>query len=447
MKYLLILALSLFVGCSDKTETMNENEHAEHKEHDQEIYYTCAMHPQVRENEPGKCPICHMNLTKVEVEKDEDPKAMSAAKERLWACKDDASLTSPSPATCPLDGEPMVEVEDNSMTTGAEVAKVTLSSTQVKHFDAHLFTVSKMQMSKSVRLLGNVIQAQEKESNIPLRVDGRIEKVFVKSEGEFVKKGDAVVEIYSPTLISAGEEYVIARKQSVKQPKSKDYRDLLRQSEERLANWGIIPAQREQWFKDGEVKRTITIFSPTSGIVTVRNAVKGKYFKEGQSLFDLVDLSSVWVELDVYEVDSAMVKKEQEVSLRFASLPGTVIHSKLDFVSPVIDMKSRTLKVRATIENEEGSLKIGMVADGNLSVDLNNDELVVPRSAVVDTGKRKIVWLKKSEKSYVAKAIRTGHIAGDYIQVLDGLAEGDQVVAKGNFLLDAQAKLFGGYIE
>ncbi|PIP89896.1 MAG: efflux transporter periplasmic adaptor subunit [Bdellovibrionales bacterium CG12_big_fil_rev_8_21_14_0_65_38_15] len=442
MKYLILISLFLF-GCSDHSEHEAKSEAV--KEHAEHSYYTCSMHPQVHESEPGKCPICHMNLTKVVMQNSDEPAASTMTDTKLYACKDDASITSPSPTICPIDGEQMVEVI--STDSNSVVAKVKLSNTQINHFDAKVFSVSTMQMIKDVRLLGSVMQAQEKESNIPLRVDGRVEKVYIKSEGEFVKKGDAVVDIYSPTLISSGEEFVIAKKQVLKQPNSKDYRDLLRQSEERLTNWGISEAQREQWFKDGEVKRTITIYSPTSGIVTARNAVKGKYFKEGQSLFDLVDLSTVWVEMDVYEVDAALVSNNQDVSLRFSALPGTVLKSKLDFVSPVIDPKTRTLKVRATLDNEDGLLKIGMVADGNLQVDLNSRELVVPRSAVVDTGKRKIIWIQTGEKSFEAKTIRTGHSAGSYIQVLEGLTEGDKIVEKGNFLLDAQAQLFGGYLE
>ncbi len=442
MKMMILTSLLLF-GCTDHSE--HEASNKVNKGHSEHSYYTCSMHPQVHENEPGKCPICHMNLTKVDVQNNDEPASAPKTEEKLYACKDDQSITSPSPTICPIDGEQMIEV--SSSNTNNVVAKVKLSNTQIDHFDAKVFSVSTMQMTKDVRLLGSVIQAQEKESNIPLRVDGRVEKVYIKSEGEFVKKGDAVVDIYSPTLISSGEEYVIAKNQVLKQPNSKDYRDLLRQSEERLSNWGVNEAQREQWFKDGEVKRTITIYSPTSGIVTARNAVKGKYFKEGQSLFDLVDLSTVWVEMDVYEVDSALVSNNQDVSLRFSALPGTVLKSKLDFVSPVIDPKTRTLKVRATIDNEDGLLKIGMVADGNLQVDLSSSELVVPRSAVVDTGKRKIIWIKVSEKSFEARTIRTGHSAGSYIQVLEGLVEGDKIVEKGNFLLDAQAQLFGGYLE
>lgn len=430
MKALLffILAISL-VSCSPKESELKEVVH----DHSKETYYTCSMHPQVREDKPGKCPICHMNLTKVTVEK--GGASAPVPKTKLWYCKDDPSITSESPTVCPLDGLPMIEKES--------VQKLVLSQTQMAHFDARLFEVQHMKMIKEIRLLGQVVQAQQKESNIPLRVDGRVERVFVKSEGEFVRRGQPVVEIYSPTLISAGEEYIIAYKGVKKSPANKDFKDLLRQSEERLSNWGVTREQRERWVAKGEVEQTITVFAPTSGIVTKRFAVNGKYFKEGQSLFDLVDLSTVWVELDVYELDSALVTQGQKVEMRFSAMPGLVKSGVLDFVSPVIDPQSRTLKVRATIDNSGGELKLGMIVDGRLEVSFEGDRLVIPRTAVVDTGKRQIAWIKTSERGYETRLLKLGVMAGDFVEVLSGLALGDLVVERGNFLLDAQAQLFG----
>ena len=436
IRVVLLILLSLLISCSKKV----EEEGKAHEQHAQkESYYTCSMHPQVRESKPGNCPICHMKLTKIEVEPEEKMSDSAMAPKTYWVCESDHSVNSESETICPLDGKPMIEIEKEQPAT----SKVTLSDTQVAHFDARVFPVQTMKMSKEVRLLGQVVQAQQKESNIPLRIDGRVERVFIKSEGEFVKRGQPVVEIYSPTLISAGEEYIIARKQAGKNAQSRDFKDLLKQSEERLSNWGVTKEQREKWFRDGAVEQLITIYSSTSGIVTKRFAVNGRYFKEGQSLFDLVDLSTVWVELDVYEVDAALVSSGQELEMRFSALPGTVKKGELDFVSPVIDDKTRTLKVRATIDNSDGMLKLGMVVDGRLVVDLSADHLVIPRAAVVDTGKRQIVWVKISERTYEARLVELGRIAGDYVQVITGLSDQDQVVERGNFLLDAQAQLFG----
>jgi len=377
-------------------------------------YYTCSMHPEVHEDKPGKCPICHMNLVKVEVEED------SANQQR--------------PTSSSAGSDSAAEI----------IAKVKLRKAQLSHFNPDFFPVTKMKMAKKIRLLGSVLQSEEKESSIPARINGRVEKVYVKSTGSFVKIGDPVVDIYSPQLITAGEEYLLAR-ESFNKSKSREFKEMLTQSEERLLLWGIKEFQFEKWFKEKSVPKQITIHSAATGIVRKRHATVGKYFKEGQNFFELSDLSEIWVEMDVYEHDAALIELGQKVELEFSSLPGEILEGEVDFINPVLEEKSRTLKIRTTISNSKGTLKPGMVADATLSLDLPGEPLVVPRSAVIDTGKRKVVWLKVDDQSFQAKIIHTGQESEGYVEIKHGLVEGDNVVIEGNFLLDAQAQLFGGY--
>ena len=436
---LFIFTLLLGASCSKDTNK------SEVKESKVESFYTCSMHPQIKEDKPGKCPICHMNLTKVEVDSAEEMTA--EYKEELkpfWRCENFPDVTSEAEAVCPIDGSPMIKVDPYKEKAGKVVANVKLRKAHLSHFKPDFFPVSKMKMTKTISLLGNVIQSEEKESNIPARIGGRVEKVYVKSTGELIKTNQLVLELYSPRLITGGEEYILARK-SYKENGSQEYKELVKESEEKLKLWGIRKFQMERWYKSGKVPRSIKIYSPTSGIVRKRNAVKGRYFKEGQSFFDLADLSDVWVELDVYESDSALVSIGQEVTLKFQALPGKNLKGAIDFVDPVINSKTRTLKVRATISNSEGLLKPGMVADGSLKIELEQEPLVIPRTAIIDTGKRKVIWSKVSGKSYQAKEIYTGFESEGYVEVVKGLMEGEEVVIEGNFLLDAQAQLFGGY--
>lgn len=266
----------------------------------------------------------------------------------------------------------------------------------------------------------------------------------MKSTGSFVKAGDPVIDLYSPKLITAGEEYILARK-TYQSNRGREFRDLYKQSQERLELWGIKKEQYQAWYKSGSVPNKITIYSPATGIVQKRNATVGKYFKEGQNFFELSNLSDVWVELDVYEQESALVQLGQKVDLEFSALPGKTTTGEIDFISPILDAQSRTLKVRATIKNTEGKLKPGMVANAQITFELDGMPLVIPRSAVIDTGKRKVVWIKVSDKEFKSVVIKTGHESEGYVEVLKGLNEADEVVIEGNFLLDAQAQLFGGY--
>ncbi len=438
---LLILSLSLLVfSCQKQNGTEVKHDHNPVK-NKIEVYYTCSMHPQIREPKPGKCPICHMNLTKVEVENIDSGKMVNDKKVSiLWRCENYTDVTSTVKDVCPIDGTDMVKVNPNIGIIG----QVKLRKAQINHFNPDVFTVTKMKMSKNIRLLGTVLQSEEKESNISARVDGRVERVFIKSEGSYVQKDDPVLSYYSPKLITGGEEYILARKTYISK-RTREFKELLGQSEKRLLLWGVRKEQMELWFKQGKVPNEIKIYSNASGIVQKKNAFKGKYFQEGQNFFDLIDLRQVWVEMDVYEQDSALIKIGQKVKLEFTALPGHYFEGNIDFINPILDSRSRTLKVRTTINNKLGKLMPGMVGEGYINVSLKGLPLVIPRTGIVDTGKRKIVWLKKDNYSFFAKNIVTGFESQGYVEIIEGLQEGDEVVIEGNFLLDAQAQLFGGY--
>ena len=410
------------------------------------FYYTCSMHPKVRASEPGRCPICNMTLTKVEIEKEDDKESTATQEEeKVWQCKDFPDITSKTKKPCPVDGSPMV-LKTSQKAPASVIAKVMLRKAQMKHFNPSFFPVTTMRMQKNVRLLGGVLQTEDRVSFIPARVEGRIEEVLVKSTGSFIKKGDPVLKIYSPKLITTGEEYIISRK-SYKKSQKNQFKALMEEAKERLRLWGIRDDQFESWFEKGKVPNKITIYSLETGIVSKRLATIGKYFKEGQNFFELYDLSEVWVEMDVYEHDSGIVGLGQQVYLEFTALPGEIIKGQIDFINPVLDSKSRTLKIRTTIQNKKGILKPGMIADATLHVKLEGMPLVIPRTAIIDTGKRKVVWKKRKDRTYEAIVIRTGYESEGYVEVKSGLKEGDSVVMEGNFLLDAQAQLFGGYSD
>lgn len=428
-RHTIILSIFLlFISCSkNNTPVVKEHSH-------ETAYHTCSMHPQIREKKPGKCPICHMNLTQVKMDK------QKIQAKNTKSCENLSTATGKTNDVCPTDRTDSKESGRASQIVG----EVRLKKSQLKHFSPLFFPVTRMKMTKKIRLLGSVRQSEEKESSIPARIGGRIEKIYVKSTGSLVKNGDAVLDLYSPKLITAGEEYLLAKNSYMKY-KTKDFKGMLKQSEEKLKLWGIKNFQFERWYKQNYVSKQITIYSSATGIVRKRNATIGKYFKEGQNFFELSDLSDVWVEMDVYEHDSSLVQIGQHIELEFTALPGEKITGKVDFIDPVIDEKSRTLKVRTTIKNISGQLKPGMTANAVLNIDIKENTLVVPRSSIIDTGKRKVVWTKVNKDKFKAQVIHSGYESEGYVEIKDGLTEGEEVVIEGNFLLDAQAQLFGGY--
>ncbi|MFT5702740.1 MAG: Cu(I)/Ag(I) efflux system membrane fusion protein [Rickettsiales bacterium] len=372
-------------------------------------YYTCSMHPQIRENESGRCPICGMNLTYVE----------NAPNHQVHNNSEHQKTPSKQEENKPMQ-------------------MVQLTPKQVDNFHSTTFVVQKQKILKTLRLLGKVVQSEKTQSNIPARVSGRVEKSYINSTGSFISKNDPAVDIYSPDLITTGEEYLISYQSGQK--------DLLKQAKKKLELWGIKDFQIKEWLKNGKIPRNITIYANNSGIVTKKNAIEGRYFKEGESFYDLVNLSTVWVEMDVYEHDSGLIKMGLEANIEFVAHKGEKWTANLDFISPILDENSRTLKVRTTIKNKDGKLKPGMVGQVHIVADSTNDVLVVPNSAIIDTGNRKIIWLEKDANSYMAIEIQTGIEGSEFTQVKSGLKEGDAVVMSGNFLLDAQSQLSGNNV-
>lgn len=408
-----------------------------------EQYYTCSMHPHVKEDHPGKCPICSMNLTKIVKEHIEDTTATAESEEIAeYQCQDLPSITSDKPGVCPVDGTQMIKKSLSSLSS-TPLASVTLRRSQLTHFNPGVFIATTMKMEKNLRVLGTVKSAEEKASNIAARFPARVEKVFVESVGSQIKKGDPVVEVYSPELLTTGEELILSASQA--SGPSGDFTQLYKKAREKLLLWGIKSSQIDQWVKNKRMPRNVILFANSSGVVRNRNAVTGKYFKEGQNYFELSDLSQVWIEMDVYEHDSNLIKPGQNVSLKFVAVAGEPKFGKINFISPTIDEKTRTLKVRTTISNTDGTLKPGMVAQGTIVVSLETTPVVLPTSAIIDTGIRKIVWLKVSNTKFSAKQVTTGFQSDGYTEIIDGIKEGDSVITEGNFMLDAQAQFFGAY--
>lgn len=437
MKLFLIIFLIVNISsCNQYSGSSSEEKKHEHSK----IFYTCSMHPQIKEDKHGKCPICGMGLTKVEQEQDA---GHEIAMNEQYYCESDPSITSEAPGECPIDGTQMLKKDLSSNTVGT----VKLRKSQVSHFKADLYEASYKKMKKNIRLLGSLSKAESKQSNIPARTSGRVEKVLINSTGSFVKKGMPVLELYSPKLLSGAEEFLLARTNYLTNKDNIELKELYEQSIQRMKLWGILESQLNLWAKENRVPRNITIYSPVSGIVEKKNAIKGKYFQEGESFFDLVDLSTLWVELDVYEHDTGLIEMGQQIQIEFGAYPGKIWNSSIDFVSPILNTKTRTLKVRATLSNENGELKPGMVGTASLEVVLKGAPIVIPRNAVIDTGKRKVIWIEVNNKKYQAKSIKTGFESQGFVEVKEGVEIGDKVVIDGNFLLDAQAQLFGGFEE
>ena len=357
--------------------------------------WTCSMHPQIRMDKPGKCPICGMDLIPlVQNEAPSDPDAIHLAKD------------------------------------AAELANV-LTSVVTRH-----------KPIKEVRLYGKV-QADERllQSQVA-HFPGRIEKLFVNFTGESVRKGQTLVTVYSPELVTAQQELLEAAKTKQNQP------EIYEAAKERLSQWMLTDAQIENIESSGIVQNNFDVFSNTSGIVTARRVNNGDHIAEGSILYDIADLSSIWVMFDAYESDLPFLNKGNTISFTIQALPGIDFFGNIIFIDPVIDPVTRVSKVRVEINNQSGKLKPEMFATGIVKANLAgyHDKMVIPSTAVLWTGKRSIVYVKQAgtdEPIFKIREIGLGPMLGNSYVVTDGLNEGEEIVTQGTFSVDAAAQLEG----
>lgn len=358
--------------------------------------WTCSMHPQIRMHEPGKCPICGMDLIPLT----------------------QAGTSQPDPDAIHLTKE------------AAELANVLTTK------------VSRLNPVKEVRLYGKVQVDERLFQSQVSHIPGRIEQLFVNFTGEQVRKGQKLAEIYSPELVTAQQELLETVKTKQLQP------ELYEASKEKLHQWKISEEQIASIESSGRIINNFEVLSNTAGTVTARRVSNGDHVSQGTVLFDIADLSNVWVLFDAYETDLPFLGQGQVVKFSINAIPGTEYSGTIVFIDPVIDPVTRVAKVRVEAANPSGKFKPEMFATGIVSSNMHEyrNTIVIPRTAVLWTGKRSIVYVRKpgtNEPAFNLREIGLGPMLGDGYIVTDGLSEGEEIVTNGTFSVDAAAQLEG----
>jgi len=302
--------------------------------------------------------------------------------------------------------------------------------------------VSHQQPVKEVRLYGKVQADERLFQNQVAHIGGRIDKLFVNFTGEPVHKGQLLAMIYSPELITAQQELIESAKSKQSQP------EIYEASKQKLMQWMLTERQIARIESSGRVKTNFEVYSNTSGIVTAKRVATGDHISEGSVLFEVANLSSVWVLFDAYESDLPFLKVGNNISFTIQAMPGRKFTANIKFIDPVIDPVNRVAKVRVEVNNSGAKLKPEMYATGLVRANLNEyrDKLVIPRSAVLWTGKRSIVYVKQpetNESSFKIREIELGPMLGNSYVVESGLKEGEEIVTDGTFSVDAAAQLAG----
>ncbi len=357
-------------------------------------YHTCSMHPSVKSATPGTCPICGMDLQPVTREE--------------------------------LQSGSVTANEGRRQAIGVKTGEVIRASFAVP-----------------IRLQGQVTYDETRLTAISLRFDGWIGELKADYEGKPVRKGDILFTVYSPELLSLQEEYIETVKRSGQGTVGGQRQALVVASRKRLTLWGLNHAQIDWLEKRGEPQDYVPIFAPTDGAVIQKNIIAGSAFTRGQTLLQLADLSSLWVETFAYEQDLLLIEPGMPATVRLTNVPSEDFDAKVMQVDPFLGDNTRTARVRLQVENAYGRLKPGLFANVILKADLG-EMLLIPEDAVLVSGEKRIVFKDIGEGRLKPVEVRTGYSDGENIVVRRGLQAGDAIVTSGNFLIAAESKLKAG---
>ncbi len=407
--------------------------------------YSCGMHPDVIQEEPGNCPICGMKLTPIKGSGSTGSAKAKKEKGKIlyWRAPMDPTYISDKPGKSPMgmDLIPVYEGEEGGGTGSILIDPVTVQNMGIK-----TTTVQRRDIHKNIRAVGTVTYNEEKLYTVNSKISGWIEKLYVNYTGQFVKKGEPLLEIYSPELVSAQEEYLLAlkNKELAKESSFEEIKNgaqtLLASTRKRLENWDISARAIDEIEHRGKVSKTMTLTAPANGVVIHKNAVEGVHVKAGSNLYQIADLSSVWVEASVYEYEIPWVKVGQPAEMELSYLPGKKFQGKVTYIYPYLNQKARDVKVRLEFPNPGLELKPDMYANVSLETDTEYDVLVIPNEAVIRSGVRNIVFVTREEGKFEPREITLGAEAEDgFIKIASGLLAGERVVTSGQFLLDSES--------
>lgn len=372
-----------------------EHQHEPTGQAENATIWTCSMHPHIRMDKPGKCPICGMDLI------------------------------------------PLVQ---NSSPTDAGAVHLSKEAAELANVSTSVVTMQKP--VKEVRLYGKV-QADERllQSQVAY-LPGRIEELRVNFTGQGVRKGQTLAVIYSPDLVTAQQELIETAKTKQTQP------EIYNAAKEKLRQWKLTDAQIAAIESSGTVQNNVEVVANTSGIVTAKRVNQGEYVQQGAVLFDIADLSRVWLMFDAYESDLPFLSEGNPISFTVQALPGVNFTGNIRFIDPVVNPTTRVSQVRVEVSNGAGKLKPEMFATGTVSANLADyrDNLIIPRSAVLWTGKRSVVYVKQpgtDQPVFKMREVELGPMLGNSYVITGGLAQGEEIVTQGTFSVDAAAQLEG----
>ena len=361
-----------------------------------DVEYTCSMHPQVRQDEPGDCPICGMDLIPVSDEDDHQ------------------------------DDDPFL---------------FTMQESHGRWANVQTGKVESVHSGTTMRLTGKVTVNEKEQRRITAHFPGRIEQLFADYTGRFIRQGERLATLYSPEMMQAQQELIQAAAGKETQPR------LYESARQRLKLFNLTESQIDLIETSGQASSNTDVYATQSGYLTERSVSQGDYVSTGQTMFAIASLNNVWVELDAYERQLGLIQPGDDAAVQIAAHPGEEFGGRVEFVDPFLDTRTRSARVRLTVANRDNMLKPGMLVNATLSsAAMHQSLIVIPSTALLWTGSRSVVYVKRPQQdgfSFEFREIETGARTDDGYIILSGLTEGEEIAVNGVFAIDAAAQLRG----
>lgn len=371
---------------------------------------------------------------------DEHDHAAENGEPQMWTCSMHPQIMLPEPGDCPICGMDLIPAEQGAGGLTTDQFKMTENALALANIQTTLVGGSRIE-DNTLLLSGKVMENEELNAVQVSYFAGRIEKLYINFTGEQVNRGQLLATIYSPELVSAQQELLTTASLKESQP------GLYKAVRNKLKLWKLSEKQINSIESSGQVKENFPVYATVSGTVTEKMAQEGDYIKQGQPLYKIANLSSVWAMFDAYENQIADLKEGQEIKISANAYPSKEFNAKISFIDPVLNTASRTVMIRTVLPNKEGLFKPGMFVQGNVKGITNdgNETIVVPQSAVLWTGERSVVYVKAQEDEPVfeLREVKLGKSRGDQYEILEGIQNGEQIVTQGTFTVDAAAQLRG----
>ena len=364
----------------------------------------------------------------------------------FWAMKTMDPMPDSKAVANPEKMDGMANMPGMAGMEGMAPGMITISPEKQQLIGVRTAVVERKPLSRSVRTVGVITYDETKVTRVHSKIEGWIDKLYVDYTGKLVEKGQPLFTIYSPDLLATQQEYLLAIKakerfstSSIPEVKS-GAESLVEASKRRLALWDISEKQIRELEKKGEAQRTLTLYAPHSGFVIKKDAFQGMKIMPDKELYTIADLSTVWVNVDIYESEIPFVRPGQRAAVTLSYDPGTTFNGKVSYSYPYVDEKTRTAKVRLELPNPGFKLKPDMYVNAEIKID-GGRHLAIPEEAVLDSGMRKIVFIEKGNGHFEPKEVKLGAKMDGFYQVVAGLEEGQKIAASSAFLLDSESRL------